>query len=66
MRLKKCPFCGSDGRLLMVKGGKDGKIYAYQVECPYSKCEVNPTTDMFRDSHDAVRAWNRRFKGVLI
>lgn len=56
--LKKCPFCGSGARVLVVEGSNG--IIGYQVECGNEECKVCPTTDLFTDPLDAREAWNER------
>lgn len=62
MKIKKCPFCGSDGILNTYSS-----IYetVYSISCDGEKdsnCAGINGTD-FRDSEDEViEAWNKRIK----
>lgn len=73
--LKKCPFCGSEGKLIQTTTGIDytGIIqHTYKVKC--SKCDVETRTcasKIFQDekgdvhielngADDAIKLWNMR------
>ena len=53
LRLKRCPFCGSDNVSIRRDGYDDHTIY---IAC--GNCKA--WTDYYRTTKEAVRAWNMR------
>lgn len=52
-KLLPCPFCGTQGNLLIIETGD------YLVECCRGECCVGP----YRGSEkEAIVAWNQRIK----
>ena len=52
--LKKCPFCGAEGILLITKDG-------YRASCrDFYECPVQPMTLQRLDLATTVTAWNSR------
>lgn len=56
--LKKCPFCGSDAKVLHHESYTMdfASVYKYYAIC--SKCKAN--TDLKADVIEAIESWNRR------
>ena len=50
--LLPCPCCGSNARVYKARGD------TWIVQC--NKCFVS--SDAFKDKHDAIDAWNKRFR----
>lgn len=64
--LKRCPFCGSKGYLVIDKSRKS-KLYYLHVRC--SECNSqgrtyftkdNPDAGQIEEAERAIAAWNRR------
>jgi Lar family restriction alleviation protein len=53
-KLKKCPFCGNKGPMIVV----DDETENFFGVCCF-KCEANVNA-VFETMQDAVKAWNRR------
>lgn len=54
MKLKPCPFCGSDAIIVEV----EGKSYPYKVQCLNDDCACK--TDNFTKCEGAIKSWNKR------
>ena len=55
MKLKKCPFCGGDGRLDVMRFEMED-FDRYGVGCPV--CAV--WFGWFEDKDEPIKRWNRR------
>lgn len=55
-KIKKCPFCGSDGHLYK------NEHYVY-IACPSLDCPTKPRTKNYRYIKSATIDWNMRCKG---
>jgi len=56
-KLKQCPFCGGEGKII---DKKDFRETAHQVQC--QKCYS--ITDLYSYREDAITAWNTRTPDV--
>lgn len=54
-KLKPCPFCGGEARL--IKGGESRLIFRYFVDCDCMRSHINEIS--------AVEAWNTRHEPEL-
>ena len=56
-KLKPCPFCGNEVKLISrpIKFGSDERVY-------YIECQCGITTGEAADCHSAEKTWNRRNK----
>lgn len=57
IKLKPCPFCGSEARTF--KSGSWGRD-AFAARCTGLRCLVRPRTGDYFSRQDAAKAWNRR------
>ena len=55
MKLKKCPFCGGEGKLETYRFGCED-FDRYSVGCPV--CDI--WTRMFKEKEESIKRWNRR------
>ena len=74
MKLKPCPFCGSNGKLKSYTGRKknhwEDAPVSYWVICnKFPKNQIatgcmggNPTTEHHKSEEEAIKAWNQRVK----
>lgn len=59
--LKKCPFCGGEGTVIIRKG-KDGWRDRYAVLCDYNYGGCGAESGWYHYEEEAVESWNRRTK----
>lgn len=57
IKLKKCPFCGSDGKVIKISRGKD-VTPLYQALCDNPNCGVATVADP--SCAAVVAVWERR------
>ena len=60
VELKKCPFCGGEGTVIIRKG-KDGWRDRYAVLCDYNYGGCGAESGWYHYEEEAIEAWNRRF-----
>lgn len=53
--LKPCPFCGGEPEKRNTKSFSEW--YGFYYACG---CELAPTTALYRDKEQALKAWNKR------
>lgn len=54
MKLKPCPFCGSEAKIF-------GKvIYDYSVVCQSNDLDCNARIPFCRNKEHAIESWNKR------
>lgn len=57
--LKKCPFCGGEGTVI-VRKGKDGWRDRYAVLCDYNHGGCGAESGWYHYEEEAIESWNRR------
>ena len=58
-KLKPCPFCGGEARLVNDTSGKS----VWTVSCESQECYVSPEAANYDKAEWAIAAWNRRPEG---
>ena len=61
IRLKKCPFCGTEPTEI-VRKGKDGWRDRFAVLCDYEHGGCGAESGWYHYREEAADAWNRRYK----
>jgi len=61
IKLKKCPFCGTEPTEI-VRKGKDGWRDRFAVLCDYEHGGCGAESGWYHYREEAVDAWNRRYK----
>ena len=56
-KLKTCPFCGNEVKMISRSITFDGNERAYHIEC---QCGI--TTSESTDCNSVVNHWNRRYE----
>lgn len=51
MKLKPCPFCGGEARLIEMG------IHVWSPRCTQCECKLDK---VYRSEQQAIEAWNRR------
>ena len=57
MKLKPCPFCGSEAMLNCCHSTSKQQL-VYYIDCTNAYCAV--MTKVFYDEEGVINAWNRR------
>ena len=60
--LKRCPFCGSEPKLIEVGENGFPQFNKFVIHCQNENCIVQPITRRFDDANKAINTWNRRVK----
>lgn len=58
-KLKRCPFCGGAGRII-VRKGREGWRDRYSVLCDYEHGGCGSESGWYHYETDAIEAWNKR------
>lgn len=57
-RLRECPFCDGEAKLLISRNS-EGKVQ-YRIRCHNIDCDVRPSTSWFVCKEEVIERWNRR------
>lgn len=58
--LKKCPFCGGDARIMVLKKGYKSIIYCTTPQCGFMRHSYNNGETDENVARRLIAAWNRR------